>query len=197
METGNPKQVAILCVMAVGALGFLATRLGGKAVTTSAAVAAKDASTQKATGLPSDLPISVDAFSHPKLAPPKQRVIPVALAASPMSGGAIASDNVSPLPFVGELPDDAIVRPVVRTPKAKKPPVVLLKPEPVDVALEATAGSSDAVAFLSIAGADSQPFRANDQIKGKVRLLRIEDGSVVLSGPTGELTISVGERKRI
>ena len=197
METGNPKQVAILCVMAVGAVGFLVTRLGGKASTAASAVAAERASAQKGTGVPSDLPILVDAFSHPKLAPQKPRAFTAVLRSTPPPNEGPPGEIDGPLPFVGALTHDGFIQPVVQKPAEKTTPKLEPKSEPVDVVLEATVGSSANVAFISIAGADSQPFRPNDQIKSKVRLLRIEDGAVVLSGPKGELTINVGERKRI
>ena len=199
METGNPKQVAILSVMAVGALGFLATRLGGKSPAV-ALTATAQAEGRKANTVPSDSPLLIDPFSHPKLAPAK----PTTPAADPN----VKTASMSPLTgdIEGTLPlaTEPLATEIVAAHGQKQAKTIESPEKPaqtpvehVEIALEATAGASEDVAFLSIDGADSQPFHPNDLVKGKVRLLRIEDGAVVVSGPKGELTINVGEHKRI
>jgi hypothetical protein len=199
METGNPKQVAILSVMAVGAFGFLATRLGGKSPAV-ALTAAAQAEGRKASTVLSDSPILIDPFSHPKLAPAKPTTPADDSNVKTASMNSLTGDIEGTLPLatapltakVVSAEGEKQTKKVESPTKPEQPPV-----EPVEVALEATAGASEDVAFLSINGADSQPFHPNDSIKGKVRLLRIEDGSIIVSGPKGELTINVGEHKRI
>lgn len=199
METGNPKQVAILSVTAVLAIGFLVTRMHGQDLP-KVAQAIVDKATGHSAATPLTYPMVTDPFSHAKLA----STTTVANAESPTPTG---QKQISP-PFLDGLPpaDGGPSGPIMKPPATETMPVkevqpVAPKPEGTEILLEATAGASDAVAFLSVGGAESQPYRINDLIKGaskgKVRLLRVEDGAVVLSGPKGELTIGVGERKRI
>lgn len=199
METGNPKQVAVLCVMAVGALGFLATRIGGKTAAATAAATAR-AETRKSGKAPSDAPLLIDPFSHAKLAMAKPISAPADSSTMPTHFNPLTGDIEGTLPLVPEVPEDESVPSDEKSkPKEERDPT---PPAPapvptVEIALEATAGSSENVAFLSIDGADSKPYHPNDVLKSKVRLLSIEDGRVVVSGPKGQLTIEVGEHKRI
>ncbi len=201
MEAGNPKQVAILSVVAVGAIGFLVTRMHGSDLP-KIAQAIVDKATGHSPVVPPANPMVSDPFSHPKLA-----VTQISDSAS----GSETNKPVMPpflsgtLPSAGSQPSGEIGNTKTEPLKPEDPTkgsTVAVVPEGTDVLLEGTAGATDAVAFLSINGAESQPFRANDFIntklsKGKVRLLRVKDGAAVLSGPKGELTINVGERKRI
>lgn len=194
METGDPKQVAILGVLAVGALGFLGFRALGKPVPPPVQATARKegAKVERTARL---LPPANDPFSHPKLAPPV--VKEEAAAPDPKVEGKFPA---MPTPLMGaylpnvEGPASTEVRPM--EPKKPAEPKVEA-PKGTVVALEATAGASDAVAFLSVEGRESQPFHPQDRVANGIRLLRIEDGSVILRGPKGELTLNVGEQKRI
>ena len=205
METGNPKQVAVLCVMAVGALGFLATRLVGKHDLQAVALASRSES-RKAEIVPSDSPLLIDPFSHPKLAPAKPSVPSTELSGTSVAMRPLDGSIGGVLPVASDPSDEYFSSPEGDVAsgdksgdkKGTETKTDAPKPaEQTEVALEATAGASEDVAFLSVDGADSRPFHPNDSIKNKVRLLSIEDGAVVLSGPTGKLTINVGEHKRI
>ena len=187
METGDPKQLAALGVAAVGALGFLGFQTLGRPPL------AKPQATAQAEGRKEErtarlLPPTNDPFSHARLAPPKT-VKEAAPAPEPVIGKFVPMPEA--LPGIGPLaPPD--IRPV-EEPEKPKPKA----PEGTHVGLEAIAGATDAVAFLTIEGGESQPYRPNDRIKGSIRLLRVEDGAVVLQGPKGERTLGVGERIRI
>ena len=193
METGNPKQLATLAIVAVGAFGFLFSRLGGKSlppITPSTTLDRRDVPNLSARLFT----LVNDPFSHPKLASVETKTeAPVRLAAKPpkpMKG----FPDMDPLPVPGMTPPES-------NPMEPPPPVATVPkaaaPSAVTIGLEAIAGASDAMAFLTVGGAESQAFHPNDRIRGAIRLLRIEDGSVVLSGPKGEFSLDVGERKSL
>ncbi|GEM_PF-6679410 len=199
METGDPKQVAVLALLAVGAVGFLVTRLGARG---SAPVAIAGATVRKAA--PSrpagSLTVMRDPFSHPKLAV-KPTTIDV-----PSEPPTTLPSEARPSPLTGDLPKVPFLPTAVAAvplspdapPKAeaeapKKAPVAVV----TTVALEATAGATDAVAFLSVDGAESRAFRANEFVKGAVRVVRVDEGAVLLAGAKGKLTLGVGERKSL
>ena len=194
METGNPKQLAVLSVMAVGAIGFLVIRLGSRSQTPTvqATVAARQEG--KISSFVA-FNMARDPFSHPKLAPVETKAA--------QEGAFIVSKPVglgSPVASFGPLPDapaptgfEGPVVPVASPKPASKP-----EPKPLTtIGLEAIAGASDSVAFLSVGGADSQPFHPKDSVAGAIRLLRVGDGTVVLEGPNGRVTLEVGERKSL
>ena len=189
METGNPKQVAALGVVAVGAFGFLFTRLSGKSLSPlppATTLAVRETPVQKA-GV---LVLSKDPFSHPHLAPAKKESAPAEIPpkeAFHLLGDLPTATLPGPDAPVGPL------RPDVTVEKPTKSPAPVL----TSVALEAVAGASDAVAFLSVGGAESRPFRLNDCVEGAIRLVRVDDGTVVLAGPKGRVTLAVGERRSL
>jgi len=208
MEAGNPKQVAALSVVAVVAVGFLVTRMKGSDLP-KMAQAMVDKATGHAAVAPPAFPMVSDPFSHPKLA--------VTQSDGTSSGSGVTGTGPATPPYLaGTLPPpsgplagneptgeigDLKTEPLKPSDPTKGSTVAVV-PEGTEVMLEGTAGATDVVAFLSINGAESQPFHPNDLIntkstKGKVRLLRVEDGAAIFSGPKGELTINVGERKRI
>lgn len=203
MEAGNPKQVAVLSVVAVVAIGFLFTRMRSSDLP-KMAQAIVDKATGRTPIAPPAYPMVADPFSHPKLAVAKTSDNPVSgetdkPAMPPFLSGTLppAGNGETPAGEIGNTKTEPL-----KPDDPSKNTVATVVPEGTDVLLEGTAGATDAVAFLSINGAESQPFRAKDFIKtkstkGKVRLLRVEDGAAVFSGPKGELTIGVGERKRI
>ena len=195
METGDPKQLAALGVVALGAFGFLFSRLGGKAPLPAvpATALARRETPVRPVGT---FAFVNDPFSHPKLAPQEPKVRPKAPDDSEKKPPTVmvGSPSFGPLPLAEEIE---------KSPRPMEPPrSVAVAPNPpapslTMIGLEAIAGASDAVAFLSVGGAESQPFRPNDRVKGAIRLLRVEDGTVVLSGPKGEFTLDVGERKSL
>ena len=197
METGDPKQLAAMGVAAVGALGFLGFRTLVHPPLPKISVVAQ-AESRKEEKTARLLPPSNDPFSHPRLAPAKI-VKERAAAPEPVTGKFAPMPEA--LPGVGPVPgtDMGPLPPVdVRSVDRPKEKASRFKaPEGTNVGLEAIAGATDAVAFLTVEGGESQPYRPNDRIKGAIRLLRIEDGAVVLQGPKGELTLGVGERIRI
>ncbi len=193
METGNPKQVAVLAILAVGALGFLVTRMGGKAA--PAALAATAAAHASASHPFVALGVVRDPFSHPHLA---QKV------ASNLSTFPFPNPDKRPtFSMVGSLPsaDRSPLVPTIPTISKADPLPKAVAPAPsstgITVGLDATAGATDSVAFITVGGAESRPFRPNERIQGSIRVLRVEDGSVVLTSPKGKLTLGVGERKTL
>ena len=192
METGNPKQAALLGVLAVGAVGFLFTKLGGKpspAVLTDPTVARREGKARPAGALT----VGRDPFSHPRLATKPEK---------PAGDAALATGLLPPpkpmllagsFPAMGPLPSAETVAPVAVSVSSVEPP----KAPKISIGLEAVAGASDAVAFLSVGGADSQPFRPKDSVAGAIRLLRVGDGTAVLEGPGGRVTLEVGERRSL
>ncbi|RYG25340.1 hypothetical protein EON82_07450 [bacterium] len=83
METGNPKQVAVLGVMAVAAVGFLLSRLGGKALPVVTVASAEHKTESAITASLGSSTLLVDPFSHPKLAPAKPKPSQTADASPP------------------------------------------------------------------------------------------------------------------
>ena len=201
METGNPKQVAVLGVLAVGAAGFLLARMGGKPAPASAAALAVARLEDKPR--PSGtLTIGRDPFSHPRLAtrtgsPSVEPGLALGMGVPTVpkpKGLAGAFPAMGPLPPADGL--GAPAGPVIAVaPSAEKPATT--GPERTTIGLEAVVGASDAVAFLTVGGADSQPFRPKARVAGAIRLLRVGDGTVVLEGPRGRVTLDVGERKSL
>jgi len=204
MEAGNPKQVAVLSVVAVLAIGFLVTRMRGNDLP-KIAQAIVDKATGRAAVMPPSYPMVSDPFSHPKLAVTQAVATTTGTEAEkpmmpPFLVGELPPAGERPLP--ANVPSGEIGQTTTEPLKPAEPKTEKAVPEGTEILLEATAGATDTVAFISIGGAESQPFHANDFLKsasfrGKVRLLRVDDGAIVLSGPKGELTIGVGERKRI
>lgn len=190
METGDPKQLAVLAVMAVGALGFLVTRLGGKHDAPSQAKASASRSSVPRTAVAFNL--VHDPFSHPRLAPKMEK---------PESVPSVALETKKRKSFslIGSLPpaDDAPLVVPIAPKKTKAEPLKPTVPESTIVGLEAIAGASDAVAFLTVGNAESLPFHPHQIVAGTIRLLSVGDGEVVLSGPKGPFTLGVGERKTL
>ena len=195
METGNPKQVAALAVVAIGAMVFLVTRLGSRTpVAGAVAVRQADRPVEKPNA---PLALLRDPFSHPRLAPFEAKR-PVASKEKPPKkpfsiGGSLVAVNPLPSPAFAESPVEPIrlEEPVREKHAATKAPVA------VSVSLEGVVGTDDPVAFLSVDGADSKPFRASDPIVRGVRLLRVGDGAVMLGGPKGKVSLDVGERRSL
>ena len=196
MEIGNPKQVIALAVAAVGALGFLVSRLGRPSLPPLASVGVEapvEVSMRPRTLLAS----GKDPFSHPRLAPvvpksPVESEPPTERKPGPVTGRFAA---FGPLPEIGEGTTEAV--PLIPPKPREEPPKPSALPIRTPIALEAVVGATDPTAFLSVDGAESRPFRANDKLGNGIRLVRIEDGAVVLSGPKGEVSLDVGERRSL
>lgn len=191
METGNPRQVAILAMAAVGAVGFLVTRVGKRPVPPPIAAAT---AARRVAAVPAAAPLVLlkDPFSHARLAPVEPKAIQAPVEATPAKPlpplpGALPA--VGPVDVQGTLPE---VRKAAPEKEARAAPKS--EPTTTTIGLEAIATASDTVAFLTVGGAESQPFRPGQKIVGAIRLVRAEDGAVVLSGPKGRVTLDVGER---
>lgn len=201
METGDPKQVAVLSVMAVGAVGFLFTRMGGKH-----AEPPKMAAAQRAAAGPASVALTLlhDPFSHPHLATKPTKPSAEAPeeepkgAPSPLMGSLPAASILDPGSIGKDAPVTAVLPPAgpLIAKKNHAPPRAAV-PSPKTIGLEAIAGASATVAFLSVDGAESRPFGPREAVTPSVRVLRVEDGQVVLTGPHGKLTLGVGEKKSL
>lgn len=191
METGDPKQVAVLAVVAVVALGFVFTRLPGKGLPTPPiAASAKPPAVVSRAGEP---PLLRDPFSHPRLAPPKPK--PTAVPETGSVRLAKAPDSlIGTLPPLGPLTGVASAPITVEATKPASKPPKPPAPSTTIIGLEAVAGAGDAVAFLAVGDAESQPFHASERVLGTIRLVRVDDGRVVLSGPKGHVILAVGEK---
>ena len=192
MEIGNPKQVGALAVVAVGALIFLFTRLDSRTPAGLPVAMRQTESTAKKRTAP--LTVLRDPFSHPRLAPVEPKLPEIARDESPKKpislGGSLAEIDPLPSPRSIETP----LSPLVQGEPVRQEPTEIKRPVAVSVSLEGVVGTSDAVAFLSVDGAESRPFHASDPIVRGVRLLRIGDGVVVLGGLKGRFTLDVGEK---
>lgn len=199
MEAGNPKQVAVLSVIALAALGYLGKGMIHGAAPLVAASAGGSSASANSKVKEESLMLAFDPFSHVKMTLAKQPGKPTEdKPASPPA----PTGPPSPAPLVGSLPVPmtpmgplSVEAPTIPGTSAKTEP----KPAPATtlVSVEAVVAASDRVVFLAVDGADSRPFKTKDRVKGPIRVLRIDDGTVLLSGPKGELTLSVGEQKRI
>lgn len=210
MKASNQKQVAVLSVVAVGAIAFLGSTLfslgdrGGPAAA-SPPEGTRDLSPARAPA--SDL--LGDPFSHPQLAvmsdgpsvPPKSEV-----EASPPSG--LPAADTMPAPSGGlepaKLPGVIPMSPRIEVvPDDSPQPAEIAGNDRKDseaqtplIALTAIVTVERPVAFMKLNNGESSAFRPGDALAPGIRLLQIEPDFVSFRTPKGTFRLSVGQEIR-
>ncbi len=217
LKTGDKKQAAILSVVAVGAIGFLASQFlhfgkGESVQTGRVAQAAQDAAFTT-TGLPTAL--LRDSFSNPALAPKKASKemekgvgepppfgeakygIPPQLRGQIQGRGPLPNaeeGDTSPVEVVG--PSGGAAQP---NPKKSTGNNQLVKgvPTTVKVRLDGTMKMDKYVALISIDGSDTMRCSAGSTIAPGIWIVEISDREIhlIVRGQKG--TLAVGQVKSL
>lgn len=195
MTLSRTQKIAVLSVMAVAAVGFLAFSIAGlgKEVVTRMSAAPRDPVDDKAN---SELPLELlgEPFSHPVLA----RAAEEAATSSP--GGTASSNPMPPtLPgglsgFTGLAPFNVGLAPQT----GDEPPENAGLNRNIDegrrlsVALSAIVKVNRAVALLSVNKGESRAYRAGDLVCPGLRLVAIGQGAVTLRTAQKTFELRVG-----
>lgn len=198
MRPSNPKQVLILSIVAVGAIGFLGTSiLGiGKSVVSRLAEGGEETKSDPvAATRPTDL--LGDPFSHPKLAlaseptnpDSKPDAAPKPAQPPNLDGTLPPLPGTRPLqPNVGIVPDTE-VQPDETTGNSRKPDG---KVGP-RVALTAVVKVKNSIAFLSVNGGETRAYRQGDLLAPGFRLIAVGEGQVTIRNAQATFQMAVGQ----
>lgn len=198
MKRSDPKQVAILSIVAVGAvlyLGFTLFGAGQKVASLMIPSTSREAGAKPEGELPAEL--LKDPFSHPKLvnadkqAPP-QRTVAVDESPQPPA-----------LPFAGRFEGGTGLAPlspiVLQSAQKGDQPAEIAGPDRKEieaprklVALSAIVKVERQMAFLSVNGSESRAFRAGALLAPGLRLLSIGESSVKLGTADKTIELAVG-----
>ncbi len=209
MKTGNPTQAIALSIAAVGAIGFLVTRLiPAKPVLADDGHGQNRASVGKLasiSGLPTD--VYRDAFSHPALA---KRVESLSKADAVVTPEGDAQESAfykfmhGPIQILPpttpqesfsterESPKDEATKPSVSTEKSQQ----LEKTAQLKIGLKAIMRATKPIALITL---DGQPdgnlellVSPGDQLTGTLKVGHFSESAVELISPTGKFWVSVG-----
>lgn len=212
MQMGDPKKTLPLLVVAVLAVGFAIKQVVGGAsepkVLRQAGGAADAAGQAAASGTLVSLQLDqlrVDPFSHPKLAP-KNVVDPnmgqTAPAPGPGEGlkpGPLPGANPGPInpgpsgtglgPVIDKTPPEGWPVPVNPNDKTGIQIEKLTR-----VTLKAIVKVDQRMAFLAIDGEEARGFRAGDVIKGDLKVVFVNEDSVIVKSSKTTATLKVGQQ---
>ncbi len=207
MQVGDPKKTVLLGIVAVGAIGFLGSRV--LALRADVPKALRRAVASEPSGQPNlmaSVPeqLRTDPFSHPKLAPhfPGNETTPDMNPAGAGSKGTNPPDY-API-FVPEGGGTSIEKipppdwPTSTTPgdhtsTKGQDPTPVAKPA-TKVSLKAIFKVDQRTAYLEIDGSDPRPFHIGDLIKDDLVLVMINDDSVILKNSKHTLTLRTGQQ---
>jgi hypothetical protein len=177
MILGDKKQVTILGVVALLAIGFLVTQLipkGSKFIASVDAEPAKQAAEVESVSLP--LEVSGNPFSHAKLAPEEDEN-----AENGLEGGIepLAPDleglEVNSAEYMATLwQHEQNKKPDENAGETRKEE----EKAPFNLKLTGFAGGTSPMAFIEVRGRSGVPFEEGDQLEQGVYLLRIRDESI-------------------
>lgn len=200
MKRSDPKQVIVLSVVAVGAVGYLMVSLlgaGRRAGSPSPTSSAQEESREPSHSAP--LELLRDPFSHPTLIasardvrtqtpPPEPAAEPATMpGAAPlpigsgMTFGSVGPVSVRPEPSSDDPAESA--GPDRKLEVAKGP----------RIALSAIVKVDRPMAFLSIEGSESRAFQVGALIAPGVRLVDIQAGLITLRFRGKSTNLKVGE----
>jgi hypothetical protein len=208
MKVGDTKQVAVLGVVAVLAIGFLIYRLlPSREVAVRSAVAAATAAGSSSRDL--GLQLVRDPFSSERLSlrsKPASSDAQESAQAAPKSGNQWEVQggkkiNVKPDEFpnalVGSLPGGGLPMPV---PEDHTP--VNRRKETGEVTatlfrLDATMNAGEPKAMISVNGADARMFQAGDTVGPQGHVVTVDDSGVEISVGGKRIRLAVGEEKHV
>lgn len=207
MQVGDPKKTALLGVVAVGAIGFLFSRVFGGGGDAPKAMrqanGSPDAVSAPATGAMSTTSLAQltnDPFSHSRLA---RLAVNTPGTTAPNSGG--AAPNVDPLPSGNgggaADPSNGMFGITKDTPGDWAKPVEPgQKPAGVSVdklttlTLRAIVKVDRRMAYLVVNGDEARGFKAGDSVTKDVVVVIVNDDSVILKTNTRTVTLKVGQQ---
>ena len=209
MKTGDPKQAAILSIVAVGAVGFLFSQLRGKGAGPLAATSRVAANESASTaGDSPELPSSLygDPFNHPiliKMAiaakqgdkpksqdPPKKEIHIPPLTLGPFgSVMGTGEDDVLPDPSDASEKKGGEKR-QPSTPDAQQ--AAQAPPKPPALHLSAIVSATHAVALMRVGDGSTQEFLPGQKMADGVVLQSIAEDHVVISFGHKTFSIHVG-----
>ena len=194
MILGDKKQVTILGLVALLAIGFLVTQLipkGGKFVASVTAEPTKQAAEVEAVSLP--LEVSGNPFSHAKLAPEE---------AKDAEGNGGLSGSVEPLmPNLEGLEINSAEymatlweheqnkKPVENAGESRKEE----EKAPFNLKLKGFAGGTTPMAFIEVRGRTGVPYVEGDELEQGVHLLRIREESIDVRVGKKIITLKLNE----
>jgi len=206
MKSSDPKQVAILSLVAISAIGYLGFTLLGSGQKAAMRMAAREQTAEsEAEGeAVASQELLRDSFTHPVLIRNRREEQQKASLASappaPLGGKATSGasgfmwpSGIGPLRVTHEGGEGAAELPADSTGLNRKS---VEAPRPT-VSLSAVVKVERAMAFLSINGKESLAFRAGDLVAPGLRLVAIAADSVTLRTPRKVVELKLGEEKAL
>lgn len=205
MKASDPKQVAVLSVVAVGAIGFLGYTLFGGGKPSKPMRLVREAEAETPGGTADKLPAEMvgDPFFHPKLVKLEEEAStkPVEHPAGQTEPSKSASPNVPRLPpMQGTLPVSPFgVRYTVAPPQPAEDTGTNRKEERAGlrIALTAIVKVDQSMALLSLGGKDTQTFRVGQTLGEDIRLVAIGEDSITVATKGGKRRIRIGEEAEL
>jgi len=190
VRTGNKMQVAVLSIVALGAVGFLAFQMMPSKLQPLVAVLTPSSSPSSPVVYNDHLPMTLvgNPFSHPALA-----VKPPATQAAKQGPPAPVDGVVEPISKGGRLPpardsqQDDSSAPAESAGKDRK------QQQGPSLRVAAVVAVGTPIAMIEVAGKDAQSYSPQDLIAPGVRLLKISDSGVIVRDHGTEVQIPVGK----
>lgn len=201
MRASDPKQVAVLSVVAVAAIGYLGYTLFGSGKASKPMRLVREAAAEAPVGSTDKLPTEMigDPFFHPMLVKRDEE--------TPQSPGAqtqpskSTAPNVPPMPPIqGILPASPFgVRYTVGPQQPAEDTGANRKEERAGLRLALTAivKVDQSMALLSLGGKDTQTFRVGQTLGENIRLIAIGEDSITVATKQGKRRIHIGEEAEL
>lgn len=202
MKASNPKQVVVLSVVAIGAIGYLGHSLFGLGNAVVARIVGQtEPETKAESAEPPAIELLGDPFAHPKLASnglsPASTPPPTSVTSPQATDPSIPEPSLPPPTIGGSLPlkpqfgivPEASPKPAETTGNDREKN----ENQGPRVALTAIVKVDKPVAFLSLNGKESRAYRPGDLLAPGIRLTHVGSSSIRFQSPTASYHLSVGQ----